>query len=49
MEAELRKVYYKKSGKYKSIERLWNRVRSRIFGVKYREVVKFVEKQQITS
>ena len=46
MEAELRKIYYKKSGKYKSIERLWNYVRAKIFGIKYKQVVKFVEKQQ---
>ena len=45
---KLRDIYYKKSGKYKGIDRLWNYVRGRdgFFGVKFREVKAFVEKQQ---
>ena len=45
---KLRDIYYKKSGKYKSIDRLWNYVRGRdgFFGIKFREVKAFVEKQQ---
>ena len=47
-EKQLREIYYEKSGKYKGIERLWNHVRGRdgFFGLKFREVKKFVEKQQ---
>ena len=45
---KLRDIYYKKSSKYKGIDRLWNYVRGRdgFFGIKYREVKAFVEKQQ---
>ena len=41
---KLRDIYYKKSGKYKGIDRLWNYVRGRdgFFGVKFREVKAFV-------
>ena len=43
---ELRKVYYHKSGKYKGIYRLWNRVRGKIEGITKKDVEAFVQKQQ---
>ena len=45
---KLTDIYYNKSGKYKGIDRLWNYVRGRdgFFGIKFKEVKAFVERQQ---
>ena len=43
----LREIYYDESGRFKGVSRLWNEVRGRdgFFGIKFREVKAFVEKQ----
>ena len=43
----LREIYYDESGRFKGVSRLWNEVRGKdgFFGIKFREVKAFVEKQ----